>query len=378
MLDLLSLIGLAVWLALSFCPLALTHCCCCTTGMITDSFNYSGISAEWEVRSGTWTNPSSAYYETSSTDAVILRNEGMSALESNGILITARTRREPVIETKIRVVFGWLDDDNYYAAELTSGVTRTFACGISCGNWCTGPAAWVRIIKRVGGVESDVASESWYMHSQADETVSPFRVYDWVIEVCYKESTDPTEYNAQVRINGTGLNTAVNPPTTKCHLEPLGRRVGFGTGDTVGETLRFDSFVVDCPRTCTFDLPCQCLPLTAPNNVDLTVTGCAALAGPLIMSKGSVSQWYYTSGLIGGCTYTIEIIISASGGNINVSFLMCEYHWASGFAYYYFGSAVLVASVPGDCEATTNISVTVPASRGCTPGTWVFTMTATP
>src|SRR4029079_13056644 len=106
-------------------------------------------------------------------------------------------------------------------------------------------------------------------------------------------------------------------------------------------------------RTCTFDLPCQCLPLTAPNNVDLTVAGCAALAGPLIMSKGSVSQWYYTSGLIGGCTYTIEIIISASGGNINVSFLMCEYHWASGLAYFYSRVPVLGALFPCGLRGTT-------------------------
>lgn len=372
-------VWLLLWLVLSSGAIGMfTGCCCCKTGMINELFTTSGISSDWEVRSGSWLNPSTNYCETTSTDAVILRTEGMGVLESNGISITVTTRREPVLETKIRVIFGWQDDNNYYAAELISGVDRVFQCGTNCGNWCTGPAAWVRIIQRIGGVESDVASESWYMHAFADETVSPFRIYDWSIVVCYKESTNPAEYNAQVRINGTGLNTAVNPPTTKCHLEPLGRRVGLGTGDTVGETLLFDSFVVNCPATCTFDLPCQCLPLTAPNNVDLTVTGCAGLAGPLIMSKGSTCEWYYTSGLIGGCTYTIQILIAASGGNIVASFFMCEYHWASGLVYFGFGSATLVASVPGDCEASCAISVSMPSSRGCTPGTWVFTMNCTP
>lgn len=350
--ELLSIIGLALWVALSSCPLALTHCCCCKAGMITDAFTYSGVSSDWEIRSGSWANTAN-YLETSSTGAVILRTETLGTLASNEVIIRCTIRAQP-FASKVRVIFGWQDDSNFYAAEIFSALRyQPSGGGSGFGGWLTGNFGWVKIIQRIGGVESDASSES--LAGFVDATK------DWSVTLCYKESTDPAVYNAQVTFSEPGVGTVGD---SKCHLEPLGRRFGFGTGGAVGTVVKFDDLVVDCPGACAFELPCNCLPLTAPNEVEVSLPGVAGLEGPILLTRGDSCHWLYVTPDVGGCIYNFLIRLATSGGAIKFDVFVGEYQTATGFAAGFLSVFTLVASVPGDCQGSGSGTLAMVTSPG--------------
>jgi hypothetical protein len=351
-------------------------CCCCKTGMITDNFTYSGISSDWEVRSGSWTNPSSTYYQTSSTDAVILRIEALDTLATNGINITCNFDGEPR-DTKQRIIFGWQDDSNFYAVEVRSESRTSYQ---TCNDVpLSGYYCFAKIIKRIAGVESDCTSETVALTEGANP---------WSVTACYSESNDSTAFNAHVQFS-IGL---ASPVTAKCYLSPLGRRVGIGTGDVVTHPAKFDDFIVNCPVTCTSPHSCGgCLPLTAPTQIEASFGGlvpanpaigsclgeilashcasgnCDAMNGPFILSKTNPCAWSYATpvthcpyvdcpGGVQDYFYTIEVQIKpGSGANVGkmvAEIVVGENQACPSACKVFTGTFVIVAANPGDCRAT--------------------------
>jgi hypothetical protein len=414
--DILYIIGVAIWVALSSCPLALTHCCCCKAGMITEPFTHSGLSSDWEVRSGSWTNPSSTYYQTSSTDAVILRIETLDTLESNGINITCKMDGEPR-DTKQRLIFGWQDDNNFYCVEVRSeSRTHYQTCSDTAlsGYYC-----FAKIIKRIAGVESDCTSETTAFVEGGGYGASA-----WSVMACYAESLDTAAFNAHVQFNiASGPGVQPFPPTAKCYLPPLGRRVGIGTGDLVTNPAKFDDFVVNCPVTCTTYHPCGpsflggggCLPLTAPTEIEASFGGlvpsgpavgsclgeivashcatgnCDAMNGPFLLTKTGPCTWSYATpttacpyalcpGGVQNYFYTIEVQIKpgtgANAGKMVAEIAVGENQECPSVCKTFLGTFVIVAANPGDCRATVSgyLTKTLYCANSCNIESTLFTL----
>jgi hypothetical protein len=244
----------------------------------------------------------------------------------------------------------------HYAAEIFSQ-TRPQATS----HCATSPAfhTWAKVIQRIAGEESDLSDDITALFGAAS--------VDFTVIVCYAETSNAAVHNVSVRL--ANLFTFVD---TKCHADPLGRRIGFGSGDTVTSAVKFDGLVVDCPVSCNFSYPCHCLPLTAPTEVEVSLNnGCP---GPFLLTKGNAfvtgdfgCDWMHVTGdLGGGYHYFIYLRLRtvSLGSPIQADVWICEYSESSENLFQ--ALFTFVASSPGDCQATAAGTLTdvVPPNTG--------------
>lgn len=136
MIELLSIIGLAIWLALSTCPLALTHCCC-GCNYFTDAFAVDNLATDYTTVSGAWT-VSGGTLNTASSNAILVAN---TTSTNNYHRITATFGFSPAGDIQ-RLIGGYADSSNFLYLQLTHSSTQSE----------------VKLFKRVAGVNTQIGS----------------------------------------------------------------------------------------------------------------------------------------------------------------------------------------------------------------------------
>lgn len=200
MLELLYIIGLTIWLALSSCPLALTSCCC-GCNYFTDNFSTDNLATDYTTVSGSW-SVSGGKITTSSSNALVLVN---STSISNHHLHTVTPTLTAVGDTS-KVIAGYQDADNYLFAELTRGASNTTA----------------KFYKRVAGVETQVGT------ARTLNTSAP------TVTFCCGDNKTLIIFSWP---GGFGTLSCRISSTT---VFSTGNRVGIGTGTVVSD-VSFDS-----------------------------------------------------------------------------------------------------------------------------------------
>lgn len=267
--DFLYLLGLAVWMAISCCPLALTSCCCGCT-YFTDSFSADNLATDYTTLSGSWA-VSAGKLSTSSSNALLLVN---TTSVSNYFNHTVTPTLGSVGDVA-KVIAGYLDADNYLFAELTRGSSTTTA----------------RFYQVAGGVQSQVGTDRTLNTSAPTVT---FCCGDTQTLLLFSWTGGFSSITCRIR------STTVLSP---------GNRVGVGTGASAS-TVSFDNLTlarhkVDNPDCA--DCAANCSTCGVDSDYDnsrwkITITGWAKGTCPDSSCEDFHNGQWYSDSCSGPCT----------------------------------------------------------------------------
>lgn len=269
MTDILYIIGLAIWLLLSSCPLALTHCCC-GCNYFTDNFSTDNLATDYTAISGSWSVSGGKLTTNSSNGFLLVNTTSVSNYHNYTITPTLAA-----VGDTAKVVAGYQDADNYLFAELTRGASNTTA----------------RFYKVVAGVQSQVGTDRT-LNSSAP-----------TVSFCCSDN------KTLVLFSWTGGFSTITCRIASVSTLSTGNQVGVGTGTVVSgvsfDNLTFARHKVDNPDCA--DCAANCSTCGIDSDYDnsrwkITITGWAKGTCPDSSCEDFHNGQWYSDPCSGVCT----------------------------------------------------------------------------
>lgn len=265
------------------------RCCCCVVRRDKfDRADGTDLGAGWDERSGAWEIDTEQLGIADDDALVVVASD--TPLFSNPIAqyLQVTFEAETAITGKVRLVGNRVDDDNYIYVEADLALT----------------SIWVRLIRRSGGVDTEVESM---------EALPTLGATGGTLFLCVWSSTASAEFAPNYVGGFLGGTLTANSATT---LHTDGWSAGLATGP-IDQAIRFDDFSLErhgsqfsrC-RSCSVD--CFACTVAVPEELvlDLDVGGLtnlpAGYPGTGGCNKCNLIKGEYSVRNPGGCCWTYK------------------------------------------------------------------------